>query len=97
MTERLADDDMFSTDLTSAELEPILQPVKIPIFLCFSEQDQYVPDIAAQKQFALTMADVLKKHSPLVHCQYYSGDHGLSKSEYYGPFVKDVVKFVSSF
>ena len=93
LTERLGDDDMFSTDLTAAELEPILQPVKIPIFLCFSEQDQYVPDIEAQKKFALTMVDVLKKHSPLVQCQYYTGDHGLSKLEYYGPLVKDVVKF----
>ena len=87
---------MFSTDLTSAELDPILQPVKVPVFLCFSEQDQYVPDMAAQKTFALKMTDVLKKYSVQVQCSYFPGDHGLSKPEYYEPFVKETLEFVSS-
>ena len=47
---RLTEDDMFSTDLTEEELDPILNSVKIPIQLCFSENDEYVPDISAQKK-----------------------------------------------
>lgn len=93
---RLTEDDMFSTDLTEDELQPILQCVLIPILLCYSEQDQYVPDHAAQKEFAQRMTSVLKKYSNRVECKYYEGNHGLSEPQYFEPFVKDVVKFTSS-
>jgi len=79
---RLTDDDMFSVDLREDELEPILTPVRVPILLCFSERDEYVPDKVGQKAFALRMIKVLKKNSSRVECRYFSGDHGLSKLEY---------------
>ena len=89
-------DDMFSTDLTEAELDPILQPVKVPISLCYSEQDEYVPDLPALQEFTQKMAGVLRKYSSRVECKYYTGDHGLSKPEFYESFVKDAVAFVAS-
>ena len=87
---------MFSTDLTSEELEPILQPVKVPILLCFSEQDEYVPDMPAQKKLAERMTTVLKKYSPRVECKYYPGNHALSEKKYYTPFLNDVLMFLNS-
>lgn len=92
---RLTDDDMFSVDLTEEELEPILSPVKIPILLCFSEHDQYVPDVPSQKAVAERMVKSLKKKSPRVECRYFTGDHGLSKLEYHEPFVECVCGFLS--
>ena len=93
---RLTDDDMFSVDLTEEELEPILSPVRIPILLCFSEHDEYVPDIQPQKAVAQRMVKILKRKSPRVECKYFIGDHGLSKLEYHEPFVECVCGFLSS-
>ena len=93
---RLTPDDMFSTDLTEAELDPILQPVKVPISLCYSEQDEYIHDMPAHKEFTQKMAGVLRKYSSRVECKYYTGDHGLTKLEFYELFVKDTVAFVAT-
>ena len=96
LTGRLTDDDMFSTDLTEAELQPILSSVKVPILLCFSADDQYVPDKTAQKDFAQRMVAVLRK-SCQVECQYLPGEHGLAKPEHYQPFVNAVCQFLVSY
>lgn len=93
---KLTDDDMFSTDLTEDELHPIFRCVTVPVFLCYSEQDEYIPDHDAQKKLAQRIVDVLKKYTSRVECRYYTGNHGLSKPQYYQPFVDDVVKFVDS-
>ena len=87
---------MFSTDLTEEELNPILKSVKIPIQLCFSENDEAVPDISAQKKFAERMVTILKKYSSHVECNYLAGNHGLSKPDLYEPFVECVVRFIST-
>lgn len=97
MAGRLTEDDMFSTDLTEDELHPILQCVRIPILLCYSEQDEHVPDHEALKEFAQKMVRILKKYSNCVECKYYDGNHALSEPHHYEPFVKDVVEFVTSF
>ena len=44
---------------------------------------------------ALRLDSVLKETSPKVEMKYFSGDHGLSKLEYYLPFVEYVYSFVS--
>lgn len=93
---RLTDDDMFSVDLTEEELKPILSPVKVPILVCFSEEDEAVFDRLAQKAFAMKMISVLKESSPRVECRYFPGDHGLTKVEYYEPFMSCVCHFLSS-
>ena len=94
---KLTDDDMFSTDLTVEELDPVLSCIdRIPIQLCFSENDEYVPDHPAQKELAQRMIRVLEKYSNRVEWKYYVGNHGLSEPQFYEPFVKDVVKFTAS-
>ncbi len=96
---RLTDDDMFSTDLTSQELEPILSAVRVPVLLCFSAEDEFVPDKEAQKAFAERMVTTLKglSQTPVVELKYLTGDHGLTKPEYYWPFIRAVCDFLSSF
>ena len=91
---RLTADDMFSVDLTDAELRPILLPVCVPIFLCFSSDDEYVPFKEKQRELTARMVAILKEHSPAVKCLYLPGDHGLSKPEFYQPFVDNVVNFL---
>ena len=92
---RLTDDDMFSVDLTEEELRPILSPVKVPILVAFSEQDQYVPDKEKQKEFAERMDRVLRGSSAAsVTVRYFTGDHGLTEPRFYEPFVDSVCKFL---
>lgn len=92
---RLSEEDMFSVDLTEEELHAILGHIKIPISLCFSSGDEYVPDHPAQKELASRMVKVLKAGgSSVVECKYYAGDHGLSEKTMYLPFVHDVVSFL---
>lgn len=96
-TERLGDDDMFSLDLTEDELGPIFSPVKVPIALCYSRQDQYVVDKEGQKAFADKLVKLLKKTAPVVECEYFIGNHGLEERQDYEKFVEYVCKFISSF
>ena len=95
LAERLSDEDMFSVDLTEEELLPILEPVAIPISLCFSSGDEYVPNPSAQRRLADRMVRVLKAgRSSVVECCYYKGNHGLTEEDMYTPFVKDVASFL---
>lgn len=96
LAERLGDDDIFSLDLTEDELTPKVSPVKVPIALCFSAQDEYVPDKERQKIFADKLVKVLKRTSSLVECEYFTGDHGLSEPQYYVKFIEYVCQFISS-
>ena len=96
LSERLGDDDMFSADLTREELRGILPKVQVPISLCYSADDEYVTDREGQREMALRVDSVLKETSPKVEMKYFSGDHGLSKSEQYLPFVEYVCSFVSA-
>ncbi len=95
LAERLGDDDMFSLDLTEAELIPILSAVKIPIALCFSGQDEYVLDRDGQRVFAERMVGVLQRNAPRVECRYFDGDHMLTRPEYHQTFVDFVSDFAS--
>ena len=92
---RLTPDDMFSVDLDDTELIPILGAVRVPIFLCFSAGDEYVPDKDAQRRFADRMVNVLKQYSGCrVQMEYFEGNHGLSEERFYTPFVSSVVNFL---
>ena len=96
---RLTPDDMFSVDLSSDELTPILSPVQVPILMCFSDKDEYVPDETAQRNVAQRMTNVLKQHnsSGIVEALYLHGNHGLSDKEFYEPFVEKVCIFIKSY
>ncbi len=96
LAERLGDDDMFSNDLTEPELFPLLSCVKVPIALCFSRHDEYVPNHDGQKLLAEKMVRVLQGNSPQVACQYFDGDHMLTRPEHYQPFIDFVTKFTET-
>ena len=90
---RLTPDDMFSVDLTEEELTPILA-VKVPILMCFSKEDEYVPKPDQQRELTDRMVNVLKKQGVAVECVYLAGDHGLTKKQFYQPFVEQVCNFL---
>lgn len=96
---RLTPDDMFSCDLTCNELEPILAPIRVPVLLCYSQQDEYVPNIAAQKESSQRMVDTLTSlgNTSVIDRVYIPGDHGLSGATDYSRFVEKVVSFISQY
>ena len=94
LAERLGDDDMFSVDLTMEELKSIIPKVQVPIALCYSAEDQSVPNKEGQREMTKKLRGVLEETSPRVDVKYFSGDHWLSKPEHYQPFVKYVCDFV---
>ena len=96
LAERLGDDDMFSVDLTKEELKSIIPKMQVPIALCYSAEDEFVPNMEGLRELAKRLSDVLKETSPKVDVKYFSGDHGLSKPECYVPFVEYVCNFVSA-
>ena len=96
LAERLGDDDMFSVDLNTEELKSILPKVQVPIALCYSAEDEYVPNMEGLKETAKRLRAILEETSPKVDVKYFSGDHGLSKPEDYLPFVEYVCHFVST-
>ena len=73
-----------------------IQCITIPIRLCYSEQDEHVPDHDTLKKLAERIVNVLKKYTDRVELKYYTGNHGLSEPQYYELFIEDVVKFVTS-
>lgn len=93
---RLTPDDMFSVDLTEEELRPIFAVVKVPVLMCFSEEDEYVPDASQQRTVVGRMVTVLKKRGVPVECVYLPGDHGLTKKQFYQPFVEKVCDFIQA-
>ena len=95
LAERLGDDDMFSVDLTSEELKCVIPKVPVPIALCYSTEDEYVPNMEGLRETAKRLRTILEETSPKVDVKYFSGDHGLSKPEYYIPFIEYVCRFVS--
>ena len=95
VAERLSDEDMFSADLTEEELRSILEPIRIPILLCFSSKDEFVPDHSAYKDTTERMVKILKSGlSSHVECRYFDGDHGLTTEEMYRPFIDSVETFL---
>ena len=94
LAERLGDDDMFSVDLTMEELKSIIPKVQVPIALCYSAEDECVPNKEGMREIAQRLKAILNETSPRVDVKYFSGDHGLSKQEHYLPFVKYVCDFV---
>ena len=96
LAERLGDDDMFSVDLTTEELRSIIPKVQVPIALCYSAEDEYVANKEGLREMAKRLRTILEETSPMVDLKYFSGDHGLSKPEYYLPFIEYVCHFVST-
>ena len=66
----------------------------MPIALCYSAEDECVPNMEGLREMAKRLRAVLEETSPKVDVKYFSGDHGLSRPEYYLPFVEYVCTFV---
>ena len=93
---RLTPDDMFSVDLREEELKGVLGAVKVPVLMCFSEEDEYVPNRAEQRAMTDRMVSVLTGQGVIVKCVFMPGDHGLTSKHYYQPFVEQVCGFIQA-
>eukprot|EP01065_Artemidia_motanka_P053558 TRINITY_DN9969_c0_g1_i1.p1 TRINITY_DN9969_c0_g1~~TRINITY_DN9969_c0_g1_i1.p1 ORF type:complete len:134 (+),score=50.07 TRINITY_DN9969_c0_g1_i1:509-910(+) len=98
---RLADDDMFSSDLTDEELQRILK-VGVPTLVVQSAADEYVPDhVDREKQARRIHAACASS------CDAGAGgkggvvvlpgaDHGVAQEPAQELFIEEVAKFLSS-
>ena len=93
---RLTPDDMFSVDLTEEELRGVLGAIKVPVLMCFSEEDEYTPNPAQQRALTERMVTVLTSQGVAVECVFVPGDHGLTSKQYYQPYVEQVCSFIQA-
>jgi len=70
---RLGDDDMFSNDLTEAELAQALGHVQVPCLLAFSHDDEYVPANVDKEALGRRIAAAMPRGRPV----FLPGDHAL--------------------
>ena len=97
LTRRLADDDMFSSDLSDDELKQKLGHVHVPALLVASADDEYVPKSVDPSMLCRRMGDamaagVAETVQTLVLEQ---GGHGVRGQKAQVPFLDGVVKFVT--
>lgn len=93
---RMTDDDMFSSDLTDAELRERLGHVAVPMLVAVSADDEYVPQFVDSGALAARMADamaasVLGRVERLV---VEEGGHGLRRGSGAAVFVEAVAAFL---
>ncbi|PHJ23298.1 hydrolase family or acyltransferase protein [Cystoisospora suis] len=97
LTERLGDDDMFSTDLTEEELTRILAPLTIPCIFIYGEQDEFVPDMDRLRSFANVMLSVVKKRSPRADVLFIPGNHDFEAEADSPAMISTACKFLEQF
>ncbi|PFH33374.1 hypothetical protein BESB_085730 [Besnoitia besnoiti] len=97
LTQRLGDDDMFSTDLTEEELSQILAPLDVPCLFIYGEQDEYVPDMKKLEQFTETMLSVVKKRAPRAEIVFLPGNHGFAAECDSTAMIATACTFLESF
>jgi len=89
LTRRLADDDMFSSDLTENELREKLGHVNVPCLLAISADDEYVPSSVDSTLLSHRMADAMAiaptKGAKSVILA--SGGHGVRNAEGQTQFI----------
>jgi len=86
---RLADDDMFSNDLTDDELRTLYSHKPIPTLIVNSTADQYVPPFVDMKTLIQRMANILNAKFYLIN----GARHNLIGYE--NIFVNYVINFVA--
>lgn len=97
LTQRLGDDDMFSTDLTDEELTHILAPLDVPCLFIYGEQDEYVPDMQRLRKFADLMITVVKKRAPQAGVVFLPGNHAFAADSDSNAMISAVCKFLEGF
>jgi len=98
LTRRLADDDMFSSDLTENELREKLGHVNVPCLLAISADDEYVPSSVDSTLLSHRMADAMAV-APTKGAKSVilaSGGHGVRNAEGQAQFISAVSDFLSS-
>lgn len=89
LTRRLADDDMFSSDLTENELREKLGHVNVPCLLAISADDEYVPRNVDSTLLSHRMADAMAV-APTKGAKSVilaSGGHGVRNAEGQAQFI----------
>lgn len=97
LTQRLGEDDMFSTDLTEEELTHIFEPLDVPCLFIYGEQDEFVPDMNMLRQFTERMIGVVKKQSPQAEVVFMPGTHGFETEGDSSAMISTACKFLEGF
>ena len=88
---RLADDDMFSNDLSQEELQLLFKHVKIPCLLVFSMADEYVPKTIDVKALASRISANFPNSE---HVFIEASDHNIAESAVQQYFLNAVIDFL---
>ncbi|EPR57247.1 putative hydrolase family or acyltransferase family,related protein [Toxoplasma gondii TgCatPRC2] len=97
LTQRLGDDDMFSTDLTEEELSRILAPLDVPCLFIYGEHDEYVPDMQRLRQFSELLIKVVQKRAPQADVVFLPGNHSFAADGDSTAMISRACKFLEGF
>lgn len=97
LTRRMADDDMFSSDLTESELREKLGHVNVPCLLAISADDEYVPPFVDSTALCHRMANAMAAFPANLTRSVIlpNGGHGVRSPEGQAQFINAVTDFVS--
>ena len=97
LTRRLADDDMFSSDLSEDEMKQKLGHVHTPALLIASADDEYVPKTVDVSMLCHRMADAMAAGvARTAECLVLQqGGHGVRGQDAQARFVDAVARFVA--
>eukprot|EP00439_Symbiodinium_sp_Y106_P071548 s1087_g12.t2 len=97
LTRRLADDDMFSSDLSEDEMKQKLGHVHTPALLVASADDEYVPKTVNVSTLCHRMADAMAAGvARTAECLVLEqGGHGVRGQDAQARFVDAVARFVA--
>ncbi|CAE7604295.1 unnamed protein product [Symbiodinium sp. CCMP2456] len=97
LTRRLADDDMFSSDLSADEMKQKLGHVHTPALLIASADDEYVPKTVDVSRLCHRMADAMAAGvARTAECLVLQqGGHGVRGQDAQARFVDAVARFVA--
>lgn len=96
LTQRMADDDMFSSDLRDDELMEKLGHVNSPCLLVMSADDEYVPSFVDPALLATRLANAMAV-GPAEACRAVilsSGGHGIRSADGQTEFLKSMKDFI---
>ncbi len=88
------DDDMFSSDLSDAELRSKLQVIDVPALFIFSGKDQYVPDHVDAKTMATRLSAAVGPNAR--GCVLPDANHECKGADNVAKLVAKVVSFLEN-
>ncbi|CAJ1361496.1 unnamed protein product [Effrenium voratum] len=96
LTRRMADDDMFSSDLSDLELRQKLGHVSVPALLVSSADDEYIPSFVDKARLCERLGSAMAVGvTEAVQCLVLeSGGHGVRSAEGQGQLLQGVEGFL---